>query len=133
MRLLVKPDTFPRKPKVGTPGLTAETKVLANRAMETLPKCAVPSCNRRVETIKHEFCGPCGEARHSYQLKINTKLWRERKKSGEAGNRIWYGGKPTQWALDNPTEAIRLAVKEGYDNEVLERLIKAAALTLLSK
>jgi hypothetical protein len=95
------------------------------------PKCAIPTCDRRTPSPKHEFCEPCADARRSFQLKINNEKWKARKAEGQAGHKVMYRGEPTKWALDNSVEAVRMAVKEGYDNEVLERLIKAAAVKLL--
>jgi hypothetical protein len=92
---------------------------------EELPKCAVPSCDRRVPSPDHEFCAPCAEARRTWQLKVNREKWKERVKQGDAGHRIMYNGMPTKWAMENPVEAVRIALKGDYDDATLKFFIRA--------
>ncbi len=58
------------------------------------------------------------------QLVINNQKWKMRLEKGETEHRIMYNGKPTEWARKNPVEAVKRAVKEGYNDEALEALLR---------
>lgn len=91
--------------------------------METIHMCAV--CKETpTPSEKHEFCEKCAKARRTWQLKVNNEKWKMRLAQGETGHRIMYRGEPTEWARANPVKAIREAIKQGYDDDALEKLIK---------
>jgi len=84
--------------------------------------CAV--CNKRpVSSEKAKFCEECSQARRSWQLVVNNQKWRARIRDGKAEHRVYYNGKVTQWAKDNPVLAIRRAVDAGYSDEMLKQLL----------
>lgn len=71
-----------------------------------------------------KFCYECALARRTWQLVINNQKWKLKKEAGEAGHRVMYNGKPTQWARDNPVQAVREAIKQGYTDEQLTTLLE---------
>lgn len=81
-------------------------------------------CKKNPAAPRAQFCEGCAEARRTWQLVVNNKKWKLRREKGEASHRLMYGGEPTEWARKNPAEAIKQAVKEGYDEETLDALIK---------
>lgn len=87
------------------------------------PRCA--SCKKNpTPSHRHEFCETCVQARRKWQLVVNNKKWKMKAEAGEADHRIMYGGRPTEWAKENPVQAIRQAIKQGFDDETLMALIK---------
>ena len=82
------------------------------------------SCKKNpLPTPRHEFCEICAIARRKMQLVVNNRKWKMKIEKGEAGHKIMYAGQPTQWARENPVQAIREAIKQGFDDEALNALI----------
>lgn len=98
--------------------------MLVMEQKETLPQCQTKGCNRRTPSIRSRFCEPCAQARRSVQLVVNNQKWKMKIEAGEAGHRLLYRGQPTEWAKKNPIEAVKMAVKEGYNDEALEQLLR---------
>lgn len=103
----------------------ANTGALTNKPDETM----CPIClERPLPKPRSRFCEPCARARRTWQLKVNNEKWKLRKSEDEAGHRLMYQGKPTEWARKNPIEAVKLAVKEGYSDAQLEALLRGLGL-----
>ena len=97
-------------------------QLLEENGMEPQKICTL--CNKRpAPTERSRFCEDCAQARRTWQLVINNQRWRAKIKEGKAAHRIRYNGAVTQWAKENPTKAIRMAIEEGYTDEQLKQLL----------
>lgn len=134
-----KADPKPKaeKPKAKPKAKKAtKTKAPAKKEKKGPNGCSHRGCSKPARTSRSFWCAEHYKIRRKKQLADNNVTWRDRVKKGKAGHHLTKFGRPTTWAVEHKSQALKLAKERGtVDPEKLEKLIqqKAKALEVKGK
>jgi hypothetical protein len=92
---------------------TKEGKRMCSTCKKAAPKSA-----------RSKFCRPCYKDRRKKQLADNNVVWRKRVASGKAGHHLRYRNRPTEWAKEHKSQALKAAKKLKFGTEEVVKIIE---------
>jgi hypothetical protein len=95
---------------------------------ESLPRCK--GCKKLpTKSARSKWCLGCYTKRRRKQLKANNVVWKARVKKGKAGHWVRYNGKPTSWAQQHKTAAIKQVRKYKVAGPLAMKVLEKLAAT----